>query len=177
MRLRKLYDQIQNYPNFEIVDLDSLDDDSSDESGPAQQQEHQDSPQAYQFAPYPFTKPSQPPPFSSDAFGVVPPGNDGSSIPDPDKGLIANSSSATNNEQQSQTNESGPKGRILPSKTREVFMPGSDATGMPDELPDILQSLTDQQYMEMDRVISFDDFQFTPFTSQLADVPPSGENR
>ena len=165
VHLRELYDRSQNNPDFHISVLDSLDDDSSNESRCSGQEGHQDYPHAHQFAPNPFTPPSQPQPVNSVTFGVVPPENGWSSIPGSDKGLIASSDSATNNRQPSQTDETGSKGRVSPLNGYEVLMPRSDITEMPDELSDILQTLTNQQYMEMDRVMSFDEFQFAPFLS------------
>lgn len=43
----------------------------------------------------------------------------------------------------------------------------------PSQLPSILQSLTDQRFIEMDRVISFNDFNFEPVPAQMPQMPPS----
>lgn len=52
--------------------------------------------------------------------------------------------------------------RISPNVTR------------PDDLSDILQTLTDERFMELDRVIAFDDFNFDVETERLDNTSLSG---
>lgn len=46
------------------------------------------------------------------------------------------------------------------------------STGPPDELTNILQTFTDHNFAEMDRVISWDDFNFEAVSSHLTQGAP-----
>ena len=49
----------------------------------------------------------------------------------------------------------------------------STGTGAPDELSNILRSLGNEQFMEMDRVISYDDFNFEGISSHVPGIHPT----
>ncbi|RDL33355.1 uncharacterized protein BP5553_08794 [Venustampulla echinocandica] len=62
--------------------------------------------------------------------------------------------------------------------TSTIQAPGAASAmcGESDELPSILQSLTDQRFIEMDRVITFNDFNFEPISTQISQMPPPPMN-
>ncbi|KAF7546542.1 hypothetical protein G7046_g9271 [Stylonectria norvegica] len=66
--------------------------------------------------------------------------------------------------------ENGAANWASPSNVSEARM--SNGSKGPDELSNIIRTLTDQRFMEMDRVISFDDFNFESLPSQLPGIPP-----
>lgn len=60
------------------------------------------------------------------------------------------------------------------TSSSDVPEPGvfDNSTGPPDELSNILQTFTDHNFAEMDRVISWDDFNFEAMPSHLTQIPP-----
>ncbi|CAM1501373.1 Fc.00g105350.m01.CDS01 [Cosmosporella sp. VM-42] len=67
--------------------------------------------------------------------------------------------------------ENGPANWASPSNVSDAR--ASNSSKGPDELSNIIQTLTDQRFMEMDRVISFDDFNFESMSGQLSGIPPT----